>query len=236
MSWITRRWVRYERLVDLQSAGLHPLAVLPVAALLRDLADVDFGVEVGGEGLAVIAGVAVHDVQRVHLAEVVLGGIGGVHAAHAWVKTAAQDSRQTGLLKALAVSPLPTVLEVGLVARLIVGGVQIVNAAAQARLHDGQVLIGQGQVDDHVGAMALQQAHELVHVVGIHLVGADVVLADGAGHGVTLCAVARGNHDLVKHVRILGALVGAHGADATATDDNDFAHNRYSVFISFAQI
>ena len=171
-----------------------------------------------------VAGVAVHDVQRVHLAEVVLGGVCCIDAAHARVKAAAQDSRQAGLLKALAVSPLPAVLEVGLVAWLIVGGVQVVDAAAQAGLHDGQVLIGQGQVDDHVGFVAVEQSHELVHVVGIHLVGGDVVLADGFGHSVTLGAVARGNHDLVKHVRILCTLVGAHGADTTATNDNDFTH------------
>ena len=179
-----------EGLVDLQSAGLDPFAVLPVAAFLGDFADVDFGVEVGGECLAVVAGVAVHDVEGVHLAEVVLGGVCSINAAHARVKAAAQDGRQPSLLKALAVSPLPAVLEVGLVARLIVGGIQIVNAATQAGFHDGQVLIGQGQIDDHVGLVAVEQSHELVHVVGIYLVSGDVVFADGSCHSVTLGAVA----------------------------------------------
>ena len=220
-----------EGLVDFQRTRLYPLAVLPVAALLGNLADIDFGVEVGGESLAVVAGIAVHDVEGVHFAEVVLGGIGGIDAAHARVKTATQDGGQPGLLKALAVSPLPAVLKVCLVARLIVGSVQIIHTAAQTGFHDGQVLIGKGQIDDHVGTVTLQQGDELVHIVGVHLVGGDVVLADGACHGITLGAVARGNHDLVKHVRILRALVGAHGADTTASNDNDFAHNRFLNFI-----
>ena len=216
-----------EWLVNLQRTGLDPLAVLPVATLLGDFTDVDLGVEVGGKGLAVVAGIAVHDVERVYLTEVVLGGIGGIDAAHARVKTAAQDGSQSSLFKALAVSPLPAVLKVSLVAGLIVCRVEVVDTTLEAGLHDGQVLIGQRQVDDHVGLVALKQSHELVHVVGIHLVGGDVAGADGLSHGITLGTVARGNHDLVKHVRVLCALVGAHGADTTASNDNDFAHNGY---------
>ena len=62
-----------DRLMDAHRRDLDPLAVFPVAAGLRDLADVDLGVEVGREGLAVAAGVAVDDVEVVQLGEVVLG-------------------------------------------------------------------------------------------------------------------------------------------------------------------
>ena len=44
-------------LVDLLRLGLYPLA-----SLLRDLADVDLGIEVGSEGLVVVPAVAVYDV------------------------------------------------------------------------------------------------------------------------------------------------------------------------------
>ena len=52
-----------------ERVGLDPFTVLVVAAAGGDFADVDFGVEVGGEGLAVIPGVAVDDVQHVDARE-----------------------------------------------------------------------------------------------------------------------------------------------------------------------
>ena len=53
--------------------------VLPVAAARGDFADVDFRVEVGREGLAVLARVAVDDVERVNRVELVLVQPGGEH-------------------------------------------------------------------------------------------------------------------------------------------------------------
>ena len=94
-------------LVNLQRLGLHPLAVFPVEALLGDLADVDFRVEVGGESLVVVAGITVYDVEILNLLEVVLGGIGCEDAGHARVEAASQNGCQTGFLEALSVSPLP---------------------------------------------------------------------------------------------------------------------------------
>jgi len=48
------------------------VAVLPVAAVGRNLADVDLGIEVRRERVAVVAGIAVEDVDVVDLVEVVL--------------------------------------------------------------------------------------------------------------------------------------------------------------------
>ena len=61
-----------------ERVGLDPLAVLPVFAARGDLADVDLGVEVGGERLAVAAGVAVDDVDGLDLVEQVLLRVGAV--------------------------------------------------------------------------------------------------------------------------------------------------------------
>ena len=94
-------------LVNLQRLRLHPLSVLPVESLLRNLADVDLRVEVRGKRLVVVARVTVHDVQILNLLEVVLGGIGRVDARHARVESATQDGRQPRLLETLAVGPLP---------------------------------------------------------------------------------------------------------------------------------
>ena len=61
---------------DAQRIDLDPLAVLPVLAALGDLAQVDLGIEVGGERLAVAAGVAVDDVDGVDLVEQLLLRVG----------------------------------------------------------------------------------------------------------------------------------------------------------------
>ena len=56
-----------ERSVYLQRSGGHPFAVLPVASVLSDFPDVDFGVEVGGKSFSVVSGIAVDDVEIFHL-------------------------------------------------------------------------------------------------------------------------------------------------------------------------
>ena len=96
-----------ERLVELKRFGLHPFAVLPVESLLGNLTDIDFGVEVGGKRLVVIAGIAIHNVEILYLVEVVFCGISGEDARHARVETATEDGAQASLLETLAISPLP---------------------------------------------------------------------------------------------------------------------------------
>ena len=90
----------------------------------------------------VVTGIAVDDVQILHLLKVVLGGVGREDARHARVEATAEDGRQTSLAEAVAVGPLPRVLEVSLVLRLIVGRVQIRAAAGQTGIHNRQILIG----------------------------------------------------------------------------------------------
>ena len=131
-----------KRLVYFQRAGGNPFAVLPVASVLSDLTDVDFRIEIGGKSFAVVAGVAVNDVQSFHGLEMVFGGIGCEYPADTRVKAAAEYGGEACIGKALAVSPLPRVFEVGFIAWFVVGRVQVVDAALQAGLHDGEVLIG----------------------------------------------------------------------------------------------
>ena len=96
-----------ERLVNLQRLGFNPLTVLVVEALLGNLTDVDLRVEVRGEGVVMITGVAVDDVKVVNLVEVVLGGVGRIDATDARIEAAAEDGRQSCLLEAVLVGPLP---------------------------------------------------------------------------------------------------------------------------------
>ncbi len=93
--------------VNLQRLRLYPFPVLPVEAFLCDLTDVDFRVEIGGECLVVVAGVAVDDIQVLYLLEVVLGSVGREDARHARVEAATEDGCQSGFLETLAIGPLP---------------------------------------------------------------------------------------------------------------------------------
>ena len=217
--------------MNLQRLGLHPLAVLPVQSLLRDLADVDLGVEVSGEGLVVVACVAVDDVEVLNLLEMVLGSVCREDTRHARVEAAAEDSRQSGLLEALAVGPLPAVFEVCLVLRLVVGRVEVVAARLQAGLHDGEVLIGQGQVHHDVGLVAAEQLHELRHLVGIYLCRLNPFEASGALHGggqaVAFSFRARCNHDVGEDIGVLRNLMSGNGGHASGADNQYFSHCRY---------
>ena len=96
-----------EGLVYFEWFGLNPFAVFPIESLLCDFADVDFGVEVSGEGFVVVAGVAVDDVEIVDFVKVVFGRISGIDARDARVEATAQNGGESGLLKALFVGPLP---------------------------------------------------------------------------------------------------------------------------------
>ena len=226
------------------------MAVLPVAAGGRHLAQVDLRVKVGGKGIAVVAAVAVQNIDGVNGIELVLFGIGTVSLGHTRVEAAAQQGGQAGFLKLLCVGPLPAVIKVGgeacflaallvdgtplrvvSVLRLVVGGVHIVYAAGKAGIHDGQVLIGQGNVHHEVGLISLDEGDHFVHLVGIHLCGGDL----GSGFGGQFCSQlvalglgTAGDADLGEHLGYLTALVDGNGGHAAAADDQNFAHIGYS--------
>ena len=87
---LTRTYVRIgQRQVELQRLCLYPLPVLVVQSLLRNLADVDLRIEVGGEGMMVVASIAVDDIEILNLVEVMLGGVGRIDTADTRVEAAA---------------------------------------------------------------------------------------------------------------------------------------------------
>ena len=172
-----------------------------------------------------VAGVAVDDVEVVNLLEVVLGGTCGVHTTHSWVEAATQNCCESCLLKTLSVGPLPAVLEMCLVERLIVGSVEVVDTTFQAGIHDGKVLIGQCHIDDQLGLMTLEQSHQLLNAVGVDFVGCDVRSTNSLSHGVTFLFVSRSDHNFVKHVGIFGALVCYYGSHTATANDDYFVHN-----------
>ena len=176
-----------------------------------------------------------------------LGGVGAVGLGHARVKAAAQQRGQAGVLKLFLVRPLPAVVKVsgeaGLLAallvdgtprgvvgvfRLVVGSVHIVYAAGQAGVHDGQILIRQGNIHDEVGLVAVDEVAQLLDVVGIDLRGGDFGPGGGGqlgGQRVALGFGAAGDAQLSKDVADLAALGDGDACHAAAADNKNFAHD-----------
>jgi hypothetical protein len=64
---------------------------------------------------------------------------------------------------------LPRIAELRLVSRLVVGGVEVMHARFEARIHDRKILIRQGQIDDDLRLDLFDQRRHLTGVVGINL-------------------------------------------------------------------
>ena len=224
--------VEVEHLLFGQRRPLDPLAVLPVPRGRGHFAQIDLRVEIGGEGVAVVAAVAVEDVQGLDRVEQVLGGVGGEDRGHAGVEAAAQQRHQAGLLEAVLIGPLPAIFELGLVLRLVIGGVEIVHARRQTGLHDRQVLIGQGQVDHERRLHLLNQRRGRGDVVGVQ--GGGLHHHAGAGlhrfrNGVALGLGAAGQRNVAEDVRRHGHLVDRHRSDAAGADHQNSTHLRPSL-------
>ena len=210
--------------VDFQRLGCHPFSVFIIAAVLCNLTDVDFRIEVGGECFMMISGITVYDVQILYFVKMMFGGVCRIYAAYSRVETAAEDGGQSGIFEAFLIGPLPTVFKVGNIFRLIIGGIQIVDSALQASLHDGEVLVGEGYVDDDFGFETIEECYQFVHAVGIYLGGFDVRVTDCLDNSVTFGLGAAGYHDFCKHIRILSHFVRNNGTYTACTDNKNFTH------------
>ncbi len=105
--------------------GQFPFPVLPVFPFLCYLPDVDLGIEIGGKCLAVVARVAINNVEVMNFVEMVFCRVSRINAGNTGVETATQNGRNTGFLKSVAVGPLPFVLEFGFVFGLVIGRVEV---------------------------------------------------------------------------------------------------------------
>ena len=226
--------------LDAHGRDLHPLAVLHVAARCRYLTEVDLRVKVSREGIAVVTAVAVEDVDGVDTVELVLRRICAVRLGYARVEAAAEECREAGVLELLLVGPLPAVIEVSgeagfltalfvdraplriiRVLRLVVRGIHVVDAAGEAGIHDGEVLVRKGDVHHEIRLVAADQCAELLDVVGIDLCRRDLRLrrrCELLREGVTLRLGAAGNAELRKNVTHLTALGNRNTGYTTAAD------------------
>ena len=172
--------------------------------------------------------------------------VSAVRLRYARVEAGAEQRGQTGLLKLFLVRPLPGVVKVrgkalvlaallvngaplrivG-VLRLVVGGIHVVDAALEAGVHDGQILIRQSDIHDDVRLVLVDERAQLVHVVRVHLCGADL----GRGRavellldGVALALGAGRDHNFLENVAVLAALVNDNAGNAAAADDQCSSH------------
>ena len=193
-------------------------------AVLRDFAQIDLRIEVRGEGLAVVAGIAVHDVDIFDLVEQMLLRIGAVDVRHAGVEAAAENGGNALLLEAVVIGPLPVVLELRHIARLIVRGVHIVAAGFEAGIHDRQVLIGQGHVDQEVRLHLFDEGDHFRHIVGIDLRNLDRRFAERR-HFLAAFEAARGERDVLERVAVHRAFLGDDRTGSAGTDDKNAVHD-----------
>ena len=217
-----------QRLVDFERFCLHPFTIFPIKSLLRDFADVDFGIEVGGKGFAVVTSVAVYDVEIVDFVEVVLCCVSSVDRGDPRVETATEDGAKSSFLKAFAISPLPRIFKVCFIFGFVVGSVEIVTTGFKASLHDGEVLIGKREIHHQIGLERFEKCHQFRHVVGIHLRRFDVVaqahVGNAFGDSFALRHGARSNHDFVKNIGVFRHFHGGNGGDTTSANDENFTH------------
>lgn len=211
-----------EALVHAHGGRFPEGSVFPVAAGGRHFADVDFRVEIGGEGFAVVASVDVDDVQRVDLIKMVFERPGREDVGHARIKSGAEQGEEPGLAEFVLIGPLPGVFELGDVPGLVIGGVQIVDARFQAGVHQRQVLVGKRHIDEQLRFYLADQGRGGVHVVGIHGVRGDADARSGAHifrNGVAFAFRTGCQMNVLKDVRQLRAFIGYHMAYAACSDD-----------------
>ena len=200
-----------------------------------------------------VAAVAVEDIDGMDLVKIMLEGIGREDAGDAGIKAGAKNGGQASLAEFLAVGPLPAIIEVsgkalllaallinsapgGVVGvfRLVVGGVDIVDAAGQASVHNGQILIGQRDVQYRVRFVPIDQGFEFFDVVGVHLCGGD--FSGGLSGQLFLQCVAlrdraASNAQLRESPAVLATFLDGDRGDAPAADNQQFAHEIHTPFI-----
>ena len=96
-----------QRHVNLHRLCLDVFTVLIVETFLGNLTDIDFRIEVCSESLVMVSSVTIHDVEVLYLVKVMLCSVSSEDTCHARVEAATEDSAETSLLEALAISPLP---------------------------------------------------------------------------------------------------------------------------------
>ena len=185
--------------MNFQRAGGYPFAVFIITAILSNFANIDFRIEIGSECLVVITGITVNDIQILYFIKVVFCRIGCINTTYPRIETATENSCQSGFLKTFVISPLPTVFKMSLVFRLIIGCVQIVYSGFKAGLHDGEILIGEGNIDYHFRFEVIEQSYQFIYVICVYFSRFYIGIANCFYYIVTFGFSTAGNHDVSKY-------------------------------------
>ena len=62
--------------------GVDPFSVLPVFAFLGNLANIDLGIEIGCKGFAMVAGIAINNIEIMKFIKVVPGRVGSKYRGY----------------------------------------------------------------------------------------------------------------------------------------------------------
>ena len=205
----------------------HPFSVLDIAAVCRYLTDIYFRIEVRCERIAMVAAVAVQNVDIVYLIELVLHRIRREYAGNAGIKAAAEYRRKPRLFKSLTVSPLPAVFKLCRVLRLVICRVEVVHTRCKAGVHDVQVLIRKCDIYYYLRLVILDERGQFLNVVCVHLCGGDDRLCGRLQlllKCVALCLCAARYHYFGEHVTVLAALIYYYSGNAACADYHCSAH------------
>jgi hypothetical protein len=134
-----------------------------------------------------------------YLVEMVFGGMGGKNAGDAGIEAAAEYGQKALFAEAVLIGPLPAILELRLFFGFVVGRIQVVYAGFEAGVHDGEVLVRQGHVDDELRAEGADELNQFGHVLRIDRGGLHFLMA-GIAHGVADNLIAL---DLVRLASII---------------------------------
>ena len=81
-----------------------------------------------------------------------------------------------------------------------------------------EILIRQGEVDHQLGAEVLEEAHQFVLVVGVHLSRAYAYVLNVLCDAIAFALRAAGQHDVSKHIGIHSHFLHGNGAYAPGAD------------------
>ena len=135
--------------MNLKWPGSYPFTILIITSVLGDFTDINFRIEISGKRFMMITCITVYDVQILNFVEIMFSCICRIDSTYTRIKTTTQDSCQPGFFETIVVSPLPAIFKMSFIFGLIVRSIQIVHSSFQTSFHNGQVLIGEGNIDNH---------------------------------------------------------------------------------------
>ena len=158
--------------------------------------------------------------------------IRGEYACYAGIEAAAEKRGDSRFLIAIIVGPLPLVLELRRILRLIVRGIHIGSLRRQTGIHDRKILIGKRQIQYYIRLYLLNQSDQLIHMIRIDLLRRNLRrgrLLQFLLQRVALRFRAAGNTDLRKYIAVLTAFMNGYTGNTAAADDQTLSHSYTSL-------